>query len=115
DQLKAHDPAIKTLTMDENQQQLAALETFTQQAKPAATAKATTDEKQVAQPQRVARQQRREDRKGKSRERNEEIIKDALTRVQNYQNGPKEVQQYLDFVAQGQNYSPRNTLLIYGQ
>src|SRR5699024_3272058 len=32
DQLKGHDPAIKTLTMDENQQQLAALETFTQQA-----------------------------------------------------------------------------------
>lgn len=38
-----------------------------------------------------------------------------MTRVQNYQNDPKEVQQYLDFVAQGQNYSPRNTLLIYGQ
>ena len=114
DQLKAHDLAIKTLTMAENQQQLAALETFTQQAKPAAKAPAT-DDKQVAQPQRKTREQRRDDRKGKSRERNEEIIKDALTRVQNYQNDPKEVQNYLDFVAQGQNYSPRNTLLIYGQ
>lgn len=45
DQLKTHDPAIKTLTMDENQQQLAALETFTQQAKPAVAKQRLTKSK----------------------------------------------------------------------
>ncbi|APS41784.1 LtrC-like protein [Weissella jogaejeotgali] len=118
DQLKANDPGIKTMTMEESHKRLEALETFSKQAKqPSNKSMKVQDDKQVvnANPGRLAREQRRTDRKGKSREKNEEIIKDALQRMKNYQNDPKEAQNYLDFVAQGQNYSPRNTMLIYGQ
>src|SRR5699024_11818144 len=118
DQQRANDPGIKTMTMEERQKRLEELETFKKQDKqPSEKSMKVKDEKQVASAKsgRLAREQRRTDRKGKSREKNEEIIKDALQRVKNYQNDPKEVQNYLDFVAQGQNYSPRNTMLIYGQ
>lgn len=117
-QLKANNGDIKTMTMAESHRQLEALETFTKQAQQANNKSVNAkDEKQVVQakPCRLVREERRADRKGKSREKNEQIIKDALQRVQNYQNDPKEVQRYLDFVAQGQNYSTRNTMLIYGQ
>src|SRR5699024_9410109 len=106
------------MTIEESHRRLEALETFSKQAKqPSNKSMKVKDEKQVASAKsgRLAREQRRTDRKGKSREKNEEIIKDALQRVKNYQNDPKEVQNYLDFVAQGQNYSPQNTMLIYGQ
>src|SRR5699024_7344787 len=87
DQLKANDPGIKEMTMEESHRRLEALETFSKQAKqPSNKSMQVKDEKQVAnaKPGRLAREQQRADRKGKSREKNEVILKEGLQRVKDY-------------------------------
>ena len=50
-----------------------------------------------------------------NREKNEKIIKSAISKVRDYQSNPQDIKKYLDFVSQGMRYSPRNTMLIYAQ
>ncbi|MCW0927997.1 DUF3991 and toprim domain-containing protein [Weissella sp. LMG 11983] len=57
----------------------------------------------------------RQERKEAIYQRNEELIHAALKRVREYEDNPQEIQRYLDFIAQGLNYSAKNTRLIYAQ
>ena len=54
-------------------------------------------------------------RKAKTRKKNEAIIRDALAKVKAYKDDPGEIKKYLDFIAIGGNFSPRNSILIYAQ
>lgn len=55
------------------------------------------------------------ERKAKIRKQNETIIQDALAKVKAYKDDPGEIKKYLDFIAIGGNFSPRNSILIYAQ
>lgn len=61
------------------------------------------------------RRMSRQERKDAIYQRNEELIHGALKRVREYEDDPKEIKRYLDFIAQGLNYSAKNTRLIYAQ
>jgi len=119
DQLKSGVNAYKQMSIDESHKRLQALETFVNQNQSTNKAhqRQTTDQNQVVMPksQRQARSENRAERTAQNRTNNEKIIQDALQRVESYKNDPAEIKKYLDFVANGQNYSARNTMLIYGQ
>lgn len=123
DQLKSGKNDFELMTMTENHERLTALQAFADKAQTTKLSddKIIKDEKRVAvagsgrTKTRYDREQDRKARKQQNRADNERIIKDALERTAAYKNDPAEIQRYLDFVAQGQNYSPRNTMLIYGQ
>ena len=61
------------------------------------------------------RQQQRLERKREIYRENEATIQKALEKIKNYKEDPAEIKKYLDFVAQGLNYSGNNTQIIYGQ
>ena len=123
DQLKSGKNDFELISMADNHERLSALQAFADKAKSTQLTdnKVIKDEKTIAvagsgrAKTRYDREKDRELRKRQNREGNEKIIKDALARTAAYKNDPVEIQRYLDFVAQGQNYSPRNTMLIYGQ
>lgn len=124
DQLKARKSGITSMTMEESHSRLTALAAFADKQHVERENKATpADEHEVASASGASkrvntapnRTEGREARRTQTRQNNERIIKDAMERVANYKNDPAEMQRYLDFVANGQNYSVRNTMLIYGQ
>lgn len=80
--------------------------------------KAAVDSRQVSTPHRGTKRhtsETRAARKAKTRKQNEAIIQDALTKVKAYKDDPAEIKKYLDFVAIGGSFSPRNSMLIYAQ
>ncbi|MFH7316272.1 ArdC-like ssDNA-binding domain-containing protein [Weissella cibaria] len=123
DQLKSGKNDFELMSMAENHERLTALQAFADKAQSTKLNdnKVIKDEKRVAvagsgrAKTRFDREHDRNERKQRNRVENEKIIKDALDRTAAYKNDPVEIQRYLDFVANGQNYSPRNTMLIYGQ
>ncbi|MBD5833936.1 toprim domain-containing protein [Weissella confusa] len=80
--------------------------------------KATLDTRQVSTAHQGKKQrtvESRAERKAKTRKQNEAIIQDALAKVKAYKDDPAEIKKYLDFVAIGGSFSPRNSMLIYAQ
>ena len=80
--------------------------------------KATLDTRQVStahQGKKHRTVESRAERKAKTRKQNEAIIQDALAKVKAYKDDPAEIKKYLDFVAIGGSFSPRNSMLIYAQ
>jgi Antirestriction protein len=124
DQLKSGKNRFELMSMSENHERLTALEAFADKTKSPeklSDTKVIKDAHQVPvaggsrKTSRYGRQRERDARKTQNRAKNEEIIQEALERTANYKNDPAEMKKYLDFIASGQNYSPRNTMLIYGQ
>lgn len=124
DQLKSGENRFELMSMADSHDRLTSLEAFADKTKATtklSETKTIKDAHQVAasgsgrKTSRYDRQRERDARKTQNRANNEKIIHEALERTANYKNDPVEMQRYLDFIANGQNYSPRNTMLIYGQ
>ncbi|MCK8605682.1 DUF3991 and toprim domain-containing protein [Leuconostoc citreum] len=127
EQLKAGVLGFKTLTMTENAKQLDYLEAFTQtptqqstvnvsdqqeSALPAKHAQAPlqspNESTQLSGNKKLTKSQRRK----ANYKKNEAIIKDAMSKVSQFQNDPKALQSLLNFTASEQDFSARNAMII---